>query len=430
MPLPRLRWWWAAAGLVAVAAAAALLVLRGPLPSDAVTARPLPLVQTLQFSARVATLSRVDVGSTITGRVAQVLVREGDRVRAGQVLVRLEPEEARAALSQARAAEQQALSRLSGLRSTGRLAARAQLDQAEATLVAAQAELKRAQQLVAQGFVSGSRLDDARRAVEVARGQRDAAAAQARANTDQGTDVRQAQAQLEAARAATEAARIRLEQTRLEAPSDARVLTRLVEPGQIVQPGKALIGLALAGPTQVVAQVDERFLQQLRVGQSASVVADAFPQERLAARVLSIAPEVDAQRGAVEVKLSLQAPPPDFLREDMTLSVEVVTGSRDRTLVIPAQALRPGADGAQAVFVPDDGRAAARPVRTGLRTLDAVEVLEGLRNGEQVLLAPGLQPGTQVRVRGIEWQPARTTPAGAVLQSSDPMSGISQGFGR
>ena len=77
----------------------------------------------------------------------------------------------------------------------------------------------------------------------------------------------------------------------------------------IVQPGKALLGLALAGPTQIVAQVDERFLEQLRVGQKAVVVADAFAGQRLAATILSIAPEVDAQRGAVEVKFSLDQPP-------------------------------------------------------------------------------------------------------------------------
>lgn len=424
------RWWWGVAVLaVAAAAAVALVLLRARAPAEAVAVRPMPLVRTLQFSARTATLSRVDVGATVTGRVEAVLVREGDRVRQGQVLVRLEPEEARAALAQARAAEVQARSRLAGLRSTGRTGAQAQLGQAEATLVAAQAELRRVEQLVGQGFLSASRLDDARRALEVARGQRDAAAAQARANADQGTDIRQAQAQLDAARAATEAARVRLEQATIEAPADARVLSRQVEPGQIVQPGKALLGLALAGPIQAVAQVDERFLQQLRVGQAAVVVADAFPQQRIAARVLSISPQVDAQRGAVEVKLSLQDGVPDFLREDMTLSVEVVTGARDRALVVPAQAIRGTAD-SEAVLVPEQGRAVARRVRTGLRTLDAAEVVDGLADGQLVLVTPGLQAGQRVRAKTIDWQPARTVPAGAVPKPGDPMTGFSESLGR
>jgi HlyD family secretion protein len=103
--------------------AAALLAgglgLRSP-QVDAVQLRQAPLVRTLQFSARVATLSRVDVGSTITGRVAQVLVAEGAQVRRGDALLRLESDELVAAVTQAVAAERQAAARLAGLRSTGR----------------------------------------------------------------------------------------------------------------------------------------------------------------------------------------------------------------------------------------------------------------------------------------------------------------------
>ena len=181
-------------------------------------------------------------------------------------------------------------------------------------------------------------------------------------------------------------------QATVRAPTDGRVLLRSVEPGQIVQPGAALLSLALAGPTQLVAQVDERFLDQLQVGQPASVVADAFATQPFAARVRSIAPAVDAQRGAVEVKLAPEQAPPAFLREDMTLSVEVLTGERASALVLPLSALQ--SDGAVRVLV--DGRVQARPVRLGLRTLDAAEVLEGLAEGEQVLVGAAT-PGQRVR---------------------------------
>lgn len=426
--LPSTRWLWPLVVLaLLVAAFFAWRAMRGT-PSESVVARQAPLVRTLQFSARVATLSRVEVGSTVTGRVSQVLVREGDQVRAGQPLVRLESEEFQASLVQAVAAERQAEARIAGLRSTGRSTARAQLEQAEATLTAARAELKRVEQLVAQGFLSASRLDDARRAVDVAEAQRQAAQAQTRANADRGTDVQQAQAQLQAARAATAAARARVAQTVIAAPANARVLSRDVEPGQIVQPGRALLGLALAGPTQIVAQVDERFLEQLRTGQKASVVADAFPGQRVAATVLSIAPAIDAQRGAVEVKFSLDQPPPAFLREDMTLSVEVETARRDRALVLPARALRSASAG-EAVLVADGGRAVERAVRTGIRTLDAVEILAGVSEGEEVLLAPALKAGNPVRPQRIDWQPARS-PQGRGSAPGDPMSGISQTMGR
>lgn len=392
---------------------------------DAVTLHSAPLVRTLQFSARVATLSRVEIGSTVTGRVAQVLVDEGAQVHRGDVLVQLEADEQRAALAQAVAAEQQAQARVAGLRSSGRSAAQAALAQAEATLVAARQSFARAQQLVAEGFYSAAQLDEARRALGVAQAQQGSARAQVQANADAGTEVVQAQAQVALARAATAAAQARLAQLALLAPTDARVLLRAVEPGQIVQPGKALLSLALAGPTQLVAQVDERFLDQLQPDQSATVVADAFPAQRFAARVLSIAPAVDAQRGAIEVKLVLEGTAPAYLREDMTLSVEVETARRDSALVLPLALLR----AQDTVLVLQDGRAQLRSVRLGLRTLDAAEVLDGLAAGEVVLQGSALQPGQRVRARLMA---AATKGSNASNASNAPDAGaaLSNAIGR
>ena len=409
------RWlaWALGAAVLLAAVAMGAATLRGP-QVDALVVQSAPLVRTLQFSARVATLSRVDVGSTVTGRVAQVRVMEGTEVRQGDVLVQLESDELRAALAQAVAAERQAKARLEGLRSTGRTAAQAARAQADASLQAASASLARVQQLVAEGFYSPAQLDEARRAVDVARAQQLGAQAQLQATADAGTEVAQAQAQLALAQAATVAAQARLAQTTLVAPADARVLVREVEPGQIVQPGKALFSLALAGPTQLVAQVDERFLEQLQLGQPAWVVADAFAAQRFAARVLSIAPAVDAQRGAIEVKFSIEQAPA-FLREDMTLSVEVETARRERTLVLPQAALRGPAGGDQAsVLVLQDGRAQVRNVRLGLRTLDAVEVLGGLKESDTVLRGhASLQDGQRVRARTVPWTTASSAPPAA-----------------
>ena len=409
------RWpvWALGAAVLLAAVAMGAATLRGP-QVDALVVQSAPLVRTLQFSARVATLSRVDVGSTVTGRVAQVRVMEGTQVRQGDVLVQLESDELRAALAQAVAAERQAKARLEGLRSTGRTAAQAARAQADASLQAASASLARVQQLVAEGFYSPAQLDEARRAVDVARAQQLGAQAQLQATADAGTEVAQAQAQLALAQAATVAAQARLAQATLVAPADARVLVREVEPGQIVQPGKALLSLALAGPTQLVAQVDERFLEQLQLGQPAWVAADAFAAQRFAARVLSIAPAVDAQRGAIEVKFSIEQAPA-FLREDMTLSVEVETARRERTLVLPQAALRGPAGGDQAsVLVLQDGRAQVRNVRLGLRTLDAVEVLGGLKEGDTVLRGnASLQDGQRVRARTVPWTTSSSAPTTA-----------------
>ncbi|PZO10702.1 MAG: efflux RND transporter periplasmic adaptor subunit [Burkholderiales bacterium] len=422
------RWGWGAAGVLLVLAVWAGWFWRHP-KVDAVELRSAPLVRSLQFSARVATLSRVDIGSTITGRVQAVLVEEGARVRRGDVLLRLESDELAAALTQAVAAERQAAARLAGLRSTGRTSAQAVLAQTEATVRAAQAELTRTEQLVAQGFVSASRVDEVRRALEVAQAQQVSARAQTRANEETGSDLVQAQAQLGVAQATTQAAKARLAQTTLVAPADAQVLLREVEPGQIVQPGKALLGLALAGPTQIVAPVDERFLDQLQPGQVARVVADAFAGQPLAARVLSIAPSVDAQRGAIEVKLTLDAPAPAFLREDMTVSVEVETARRERALVLPLAALRTALpDGSTTVMVSEGGHARSRAVKLGLRTLDAAEVVEGLAEGDLVLIGGTPQADNRVRVRSVPWQPGQRMAPGAA--APDAGAALTNAMGR
>lgn len=380
LPAGKTRWVMLALVLGAGLIVALVLVLRAP-QAPAYVVQAAPLVRTLQFSARVATLSRVEIGSTVTGRVAQVQVREGAQVRRGEVLIRLETDELRAAEAQAVASERQA----------------------EATLQAARATLVRADQLVKQNFYSAAQLDEARRAVDVA------------------------QAQQGAARAALGAARARLEQARIEAPADARVLARTVEPGQIVQPGKALMSLALAGPTQLVAQVDERFLDQLQVGQPATVVSDAFASVRFQARVLSIAPLVDAQRGAVELKFALDKQAPAFLREDMTLSVEVETGRRERALALPLVLLQEARGDTAEVQVVVDGRVQARTLRLGLRTLAAVEVLEGLQPGDMVLGGRTYTPGQRVRALP---QQAWSAAAGGVRQSGSAGSALSNAMGR
>lgn len=370
---------------------------RGPqVPAVALQAQP--LVRTLQFSARVETRSRVHVGSTMVGRVEQVLVHEADAITPGQLLVQLESAEQQAAWQQAQASLAQAQAQLANVRSNSRIGRQAQVAQAQASLTQAQSDWARTEQLVGQGFLSQATLEERRKVLDVAAAQLRAAQAQAQASADGGAELQAAQAQVQQAQAAVAAAQAKLAQTRIVAPSPGRVLQRDVEPGQIVQAGTALLQLALEGPTLIVAQVDERFLDQLREGQPAQVVADAFADQRLAARVVSIAPGVDAQRGAVEVKLALDAPPPAFLREDMTLSVSVETGRRDQALVLPLQALQAVKEGAAhaRVLVLQGRTAVPQTVQVGLRTLEAAEIIQGLQAGDVVLLPPA-QPGQRVR---------------------------------
>lgn len=406
----------AAALLLAGIAALALWRWRGPeVPVAAV--RLAPLVQSVVFSARVASPSRVFVGSTVTGRVAEVPLREGALLKTGDLVVRLEDAEWAAAVRQAEAALTSARARLQGQQQLTVPVAHQQLLQARANAEAAARELERNQSLFAQGFIGQARLDEARRATEVALAQLRSAEAQQDANRS-GSELAQVQARVQEAEAALDAARARLAQARVLAPGDAVLLQRLVEPGQIVQPGTRLAELSLRQSPQLVAQVDEKFLGQLAIGQLASVVADAFPARPFDARVASIAPLVDAQRGAVEVKFALPSPP-DFLRDDLTVSVEVVTARRERALVLPAEGLRPG----PTVLVLADGRIESRSIRTGLRSLAEVEVLQGLREGELVVLDGVLAPGTRAR-------PAAAAPRNGRSGGGDGAAALTNAMGR
>lgn len=402
-------------GLVLIAALAVLAGLAlwsrtRAAPVAVWTVASAPLTQSLAVSGRVVSENRVFVGATLTGRVAEVTRREGGTLGLGELLVRLEPGELAAAVHQASAALESAAARLASQRRLAGPVATQQLEQARANAAAAAREVQRTEELLAQGFVGQARLDEAKRAAEVAEAARRAAQLQQEANVS-GSELRQAEARVGEARAALELARARLAQTRIVAPADATVLSRLVEPGQIVQPGTRLAELSVRGPVQLVALVDEKYLARLAPGLAARVLADAFPQQPFEARIASIAPLVDAQRGAVEVKFALPVlpPPPVLLKNDMTVSIEVVTGRRASTIALPGEALRGGngssgaggsaggEGGGAFVLVVQGGRATARPVRTGLRTLGAVEVVQGLSPGEQVVLDPTVVAGARVR---------------------------------
>lgn len=389
------------AAIVAVTLLVVVFKLRGK-EVEVLVARSGPLVQTVVVTGRMASESRVFLGATITGRVRDVRFREGALVNAGQVIVQLEDSEQVAAVQQAAASLRAAEARLDSQRRLSGPVAQQQLEQARSNATAAERERDRAESLFLKGFIGQSRLDEARRAGDVAKSQMRNAETQAAANL-QGSEMEQVLARVAEARAALDFARSKQTQTRIIAPADGLLLERLAEPGQIVQPGAKLIEMSIKGPVQLIAQVDEKFLSQLAVGQQAQVTADAFPGSRFTAKVQSIAPSIDVQRGSVEVKFAIDTPPV-FLRNDMTLSLEIETARRANVLALPAEFVRAG----PAIWVIDDGRAARRAVKTGVRTLTAVEIVDGLKDGEAVILDTAIAEGA--RVRGIPRRAAAVSP--------------------
>jgi HlyD family secretion protein len=388
---------------IAVAIAAAVLLLLGlraargrEVPAWPVELRP--IVQRVVSSGRVRPPARVNLASLAIGRVVGVTAREGDRVAAGQVLVQLEDAEAAASLRQAQGKVAEAAARLEQVRGvSGRLSAEA-LRQAELAIADAEAALARVRQLADAGGTSQAALEDAERAVAVARSKRDAAAAQA-GSTSAGAEARLAAAALSQAESARAVAAAKLEQTRIRAPAAGQVLLREVEPGDVVPAGRTLLTMIVAGDLQLVAQVDEKNLAYLKEGLAASATADAFPGDVFAAVVATVSPSVDPARGTVEVRFDVRSPPP-FLRSDMTISVNVDVGRRDRALVVPSEAVR-DPSGEPWVLAVVGGRAERRPVKLGLRGDALVEVARGLAEGEAVIapIAGWVDPGARVRAR-------------------------------
>ena len=365
---------------------------------DVVPVRPQPLEQIILASGRIMSPARVEIGSVITGRVARVLVHEGDRVAASQVLVELERYELAAALRQAEANEQYARTRLATVSEVGLVTAEKALAQAKTTLDWSERELQRGRPLFADGIMSQAKFEDIERAYRIAKSQYEAARTQMDSQTNTGAQSREAAARLSEATAARELAAAKLAQASLRASEVSTVLTRQVEPGDIVQPGKKLLTLATVGETRISAQIDEKNLPYLTIGNTAVASADAFPDIPFTAELYYLAPSVDTGRGTVEARFRVPEPPP-HLRADMTLSVEIRTAKKAQAIVLPVDALRGSASGKPTVLTVRDGKAVSQPVAVGLRAEKTVEILRGVQAGEQVIVNTAVTPGTRVRPR-------------------------------
>ncbi len=389
----------ATVALVVLASVALPRALFGPLVAVA-PAMQRDFVQSVVASGRVQTPHRVDVGSQITGTVAQVPVAEGQSVRTGEVLIELDATELRAAVQQAATAVAQAQAKLRQLHEVQAPVAEQNVRQAQATLEHAQAQQRRNEELFEKGFVGQAALDESRKNVALADAQRRSAQRQLDSVLAGGSDTALAETALAQARANADAALARLSYATIAAPVAGTLIGRNVERGDVVQPGKVLMTLSPAGDTQLVVQIDEKNLALLEAGQRAIASADAYPVQRFDATLSYINPGVNAQTGAVEVKLDVADPPPE-LRQDMTVSVDIEVARRENALLVPAEAVRDPESRSPWVLLVADGRAQRRPVRIGLRSRGFAEVLEGLAAGDLVVPAatPGIAPGMRVRPR-------------------------------
>lgn len=344
----------------------------------------LALQQTVVAAGRVLTESRTQVSGEMAGVVLERRVSEGDKVEPGDVLLVLRADDLTAQVRQAEAA-------LVQLQTSLRPQASIALERAESQLAQARRETARRRALAERSMLAPEALEQAEQLEQQA-----ATAVEAARLTAAGLAPGQIEEQL--LREHLAVLQAQLAKTVIRAEVSGTVLTRNAEPGDLVQPGRVLFTIALNGGTEVRVPMDERNLSLLSIQQQAMVIADAYPEKPFPARVTFIAPGIDPQRGTVEVRLAVDTVP-EFLRQDMTVSVNIETGRRDRALAVPNDALTQVHGSAAQVLVVREGKVVRQSVSLGLRGLAMTEVLAGLQAGDRVLADPmlALEEGARVR---------------------------------
>lgn len=370
----------------------------------------------LNATGYVVAAHKIQVASKVVGKVAFIGVEKGDRVREGDVLVRLEDDEYRAQLQQARGQLQSLQARLAELEAGSRpeeiAVAQANLEQARAELENARINLERTQKLVQEQVFAQQTLDDAR-ALHRAR--------EARVRSLERTFelvrigprrevIDAVRGQIEQARGTVAFAETQLANTIIRAPVTGTILERIVERGEFVTTGFVgdrgakgfVVSLADLNDLEVELDVSQSDFNKLSgLGQKAQITVDAYPDRRWSGEIYQISPEADRQKATVQVKVKV-ANPDEFLRPEMNASVAFLSEAKPAVagqaapapaLYIPAGAIRDGK-----VFVVLNGRAVARPVRTGPSSTRGLRVEDGLFGGEDLILDPpaGLADGARV----------------------------------
>ncbi len=317
------------------------------------------------------------LASKVTGRLVWLGVEEGSHVKKDQVVARLESEDVLAAKNQATANVN---------------AARSNLEQTKAELREATLNLERNKALFSKGFVAKSSYDTALARYEKAVASVEAAEATIKANL-----------------AALESADVSLEYTLIRAPFDAVVLTKNADIGDIVTPigaaanaKSAVITIADMSSLQVEADVSESNLNKIRVGQPCEIQLDALPGERLRGAIHLIVPTADRTKATVMVKVRFIDKNPRVLPE-MSAKVAFLSRPANPDEQKPRIALHQSAivnrKGDEKVFLVKGNKVWETSIRLGNKIGDMIEVLGGIKAGDQIVLNPpeGLRNGLKIK---------------------------------
>ncbi len=369
----------------------------------------------LNATGYIIAAHKIQVASKVVGRVAWIGVDKGDRVKEDEVIVRLEDDEYRAQLQQAKGQLQSLQARLQELLSGSRpeeiAVAKANVDAAKADLANDRITLDRTRKLVQEGVLSRQALDDAQ-----ARHASQAARVSSLEKTYELVRIGPRSEQIDAMRGQIEEAKGRvayfettLANTVIRAPVTGTILERNVEKGEFVTTGFVgdrgakgyVVSLADLNDLQVELDINQNDFSKLGSRQRGLITTDAYPDRKYEGFIEEISPEANRQKATVQVKVKVLKPD-GLLRPDMNASVAFIAGPKPAltsaapkpSIVIPAAAVRDGA-----VFVMLDGKAVRRAVKLGLPLSGGVRVEEGLFGGEDLLTRPpaGLKEGDRIK---------------------------------
>jgi RND family efflux transporter MFP subunit len=332
----------------------------------------------LNASGYVVPQRKSALAAKVTGRLIWLGVQEGDRVKKDQLVARLESEDVTAAKNQALANVD---------------AARHNLDQARAELKDATLNFDRNKELIKRGVIAQAAYDSALARYDKAKAAVEAAEATVKAN-----------------QAALEAADIAIEYTSIRAPFDAIVLTKNADIGDIVTPigaaanaKAAVVTIADMNSLEVEADVSESNLAQIRSGQPCEIQLDALPQARFRGAVHMIVPTADRSKATVMARIRFVDKDPRILPE-MSAKVAFlsrpVTPEDQKPRTAVNQAALVNWKDKKAVFVVKDKKVIETPVTLGVQIGDMIEVLDGVKAGEQVVSNPPsrLRSGAAIKV--------------------------------
>jgi len=375
----------------------------------------------LTASGYIVAHHKINVNSKVTGRVKWIGVEKGDKVKEGQVLVRLEDDEFRAQYDQARGATENARAYLQELQNGSRpeevQQAQHNLDEARATLANDKLTLDRTKDLTAQGVLSKQALDDATAKFEADQ-QRVHSLTQSFALAKLGPraeEIARAKGALLQAEGSEAYAKSLLDATVIRAPVTGTILERTAEKGELVT---AQFASGAAGGTQgqVVALADLSDLQveldiaqddfsKLDAHQKSVMTTDAFPDRNYDGQIAEISPEADRQKATVQIKVQILNPD-SYLRPDMNATVKFLANenkaadSRPKGVLVPTAALRDH-QGRKIVLLAFNDRVRMREVQIISQRSGGV-LVSGLNGGEDVITAgpQDLKDGDKIKIKG------------------------------